>query len=219
MKKIKDIPVELRPRQKLIDKGAPSLSDIELLSIILGKGSKKTDVFSLSKKILKTIDSNGYNLRVEDLTKIQGIGEAKATLILAAIEFSRRRIKPQGIKISTPKDILPLLTHYSDRKQEHFITISINGAGEVLNLRVVTIGLINKTQVHPREVFADIIQDRASALIIAHNHPSGSLKPSKEDIKITKTIKDSSKIIGINLLDHIIFTQKGYFSFLENDLL
>ena len=109
--------------------------------------------------------------------------------------------------------------NYADRKQEHFICISINGANEVITTRVVTIGLVNKSQVHPREVFADPLTDRASAVIVAHNHPSGRLEPSAEDIELTKQLQESGKTLGIAILDHIIFNQKGYFSFLEQRLL
>lgn len=217
MKKIKDLPLNERPREKLLAKGASALADYELLAIILGKGSQKNDVLSLSRKIIKTIDKKGLNLQAKDIIEIDGIGEAKATAISAAFEFVRRRIKPEGLKIKFPVDILPLIQHFGDRKQEHFLCISINGANEVMNVRVVTIGLVNKSHVHPRELFADVIEERASAVIIAHNHPNGDLKPSDEDIRITKRIKDSSTVLGINLLDHIIFNSKGYYSFLEND--
>lgn len=217
MKKIKDLPQNERPREKLLLKGAKALADHELLAIILGKGSKKNDVLSLSKKIIKIIDQKGLDFQTEDIIEIDGIGEAKATAISAAFEFIRRRIKPEGLKIKFPVDVLPLIQHYGDRKQEHFLCVSVNGANEVMNVRVITIGLVNKTQVHPREVFADVISERASAIIIAHNHPSGELKPSKEDITITHRIKDASEILGIKLLDHIIFNTKGYHSFVENE--
>ena len=216
MKKIKDLPVNERPREKLLEKGARALADHELLAIILGKGSQKNDVLALSKKLVKTIDEKGLAFKATDILEIDGIGEAKATTVAAAFEFVRRRIKPEGLEIKFPVDVLPLIQHYGDRKQEHFICVSINGANEVMNVRVVTIGLVNKSQVHPREVFADVISERASAVIIAHNHPHGELKPSEEDIKITRRIKESSKILGINLLDHIIFNAKGYYSFVEN---
>lgn len=217
MRKIKDLPFNERPREKLLEKGAKALTDHELLAIILGKGSQKNDVLSLARKIVKAIDEKGLELQAKDIIKIDGIGEAKATAISAAFEFVRRRIKPEGLKIKFPADILPLIQHYGNKKQEHFLCISINGANEVMNVRVVTIGLVNKSHVHPREVFADVIAERASAVIIAHNHPSGELKPSKEDITITKRIKEASKVLGINLLDHIIFNAKGYYSFVEND--
>lgn len=217
MKKLRDLPLEERPREKLLKKGAESLSDQELMAIILGKGSKKNDVLSLAKQLIKTIDQNGIKVEANEILDIDGIGEAKATTIAAAFEFVRRRIKPEGLKIKFPVDVLPLILHYGDRKQEHFLCISINGANEVMNIRVVTIGLINKSQVHPREVFADVLAERASAVIIAHNHPVGDLKPSNEDIAVTKRIKEAATILGISLLDHIIFNNKGYYSFVEHD--
>ncbi len=217
MKKIKDLPVQERPREKLLEKGAGALSDQELLAIILGKGSQKNDVLSLARLLIKTIDEKGIKVQAQDILDIDGIGEAKATTIAAAFEFVRRRIKPEGLKIKFPVDVLPLIQHYGDRKQEHFLCISINGANEVMNIRVVTIGLINKSQVHPREVFADVIAERASAVIVAHNHPNGELNPSNEDIAVTKSIKEAASVLGIGLLDHIIFNNKGYYSFVENN--
>ncbi|MCG2738351.1 MAG: JAB domain-containing protein, partial [Candidatus Methanoperedenaceae archaeon] len=135
---------------------------------------------------------------------------------LAAIEFARRRIKPEGTKIETPADVLPLIRHYADRKQEHFISASINGANEVMNIRVVSIGLVDSTSVHPREVFADALTDRASGVIVAHNHPAGSLEPSAWDVEVTKQLKAAGEIVGVALLDHIIFNRTGYYSFLES---
>jgi DNA repair protein RadC len=217
MNTIKDLPIYDRPREKLLKRGASFLSDQELLAIILGKGTKKVDVLSLSKKIVKIIDEKGLLFTAHDLTEIDGIGNAKATTIAAAFEFVRRRIKPEGLKIKFPADVLPLIQHYADRKQEHFLCISINGANEIMNVRVVSIGLVNKSQVHPREVFADVISERASAVIVAHNHPQGELKPSNEDIQITKQLKEAARTLGLSLLDHIIFNTKGYFSFAEHD--
>ena len=217
MKKIKDIPQSERPREKLLNDGATSLADQELLAIILGKGTQKDDVLSLSRKIIKIIDENGLAFSAHDITNIDGIGTAKAASIAAAFEFVRRRIKPEGLKIKFPADILPLIQHYADRKQEHFLCISINGANEVMNVRVVTIGLVNKTHVHPREVFADVLSERASAVIVAHNHPHGELLPSEEDKKITIMLQEAARTLRINLLDHIIFNTKGYYSFLESD--
>jgi DNA repair protein RadC len=214
-KRIDQIPKHDRPREKLLAKGAHALSDQELLAVLLGKGSAQMDVMTLAAKLSRVVDEKGLGVRVDDLTGFDGVGEAKAALLLAAIEFARRRIKPEGLKISTPADVLPLLQHFSDRKQEHFLAVSINGANEVLNVRVVSIGLIDRSPVHPREVFADALTDRASGIIVAHNHPSGSLDPSPSDINTTKQIKQAGEIVGIELLDHIIFNRKGYFSFLE----
>ena len=214
-KRIDQIPKHDRPREKLLAKGAHALSDQELLAVLLGKGSAQMDVMTLAAKLSRVVDENGLDVRVDDLTGFAGVGEAKASVLLAAIEFARRRIKPEGLKISTPADVLPLLQHFADRKQEHFLAVSINGANEVLHVRVVSIGLIDRSPVHPREVFADALTDRASGIIVAHNHPSGSLEPSPSDIDITKQIKQAGEIVGIALLDHIIFNRKGYFSFLE----
>jgi DNA repair protein RadC len=215
-KRISEMPKSDRPREKLQQKGAEALSDIELLAILLSSGTREHDVMTVAERILKVVDSDKGKIRIEELQKIEGVGLAKATLIAAALEFVRRRIRPEGLKISFPADVLPLIRHYADRKQEHFICVSINGANEVITSRVISVGLVNKTQVHPREVFADPITDRASAVIVAHNHPSGGLTPSKEDIEITKQLKSAAEILGIKLLDHIIFNQKGYYSFLES---
>lgn len=216
MKRIADIPKLDRPREKLMQKGAEGLSDLELLAILLGSGTKGHDVITIAGRILKVLDGGKSSVSLDELRKIEGIGLAKATLIAAALEFSRRRIRPEGLRISFPADVLPLIRHYADRKQEHFFCISINGANEVITSRVITVGLVNKTQVHPREVFADPITDRASAIIVAHNHPSGGLTPSKEDFEITKQLKEAGETLGIKLLDHIIFNHKEYYSFLEH---
>jgi len=217
MKKITDIPTLDRPREKVQQKGAGALSDLELMAILLGKGIEGHDVMTVAKKILKILDASDIKPNLRDLQKIDGVGPAKATLIAAALEFARRRIRPEGFKISLPPDVIPLIQHYADRKQEHFICISLNGANEVIASRVVSVGLVNKTHVHPREVFADPITDRASTIIVAHNHPSGDLEPSKDDIAITKQLKAAGDTLGIRLLDHIIFNKKSYYSFLENN--
>ncbi|NOT21656.1 MAG: DNA repair protein RadC [Nitrospiraceae bacterium] len=214
-KRIDQIPKHDRPREKLAAKGASALKDQELLAVLLGKGTARMDVMTLAGNLVRVIDQKGLSLRTEDLTAFAGVGEAKAALVLAAIEFARRRIKPEGMKISTSADVLPLIRHFAERKQEHFLSVTINGANEVLNVRVVSIGLIDRSPVHPREVFADALTDRASGIIVAHNHPAGSLEPSPSDIDATKQIKQAGEIVGIELLDHIIFNRKGYYSFLE----
>ena len=218
-KTIDQIPEDDRPREKLLRKGAKALSDQELLAILLGKGTPAIDVMTLAEKLAKVVDEKGLNLRVEDLKQFGAVGDAKATLILAAIEFARRRIKPEGAKIETPADLLPHVRHYADRRQEHFLCATINGANEILNIRVVSMGLIDRSPVHPREVFADAVSDRACAIIVAHNHPSGTLEPSSSDLDVTRQLKAAGEVVGISLLDHIIFNRSGYFSFLENGLL
>lgn len=217
MKKIKDLSKSDRPREKLQAKGAEAMSDVELLAILLGSGTRNHDVLTVAGGILKALDGQNEKLSLEALQKIDGVGPAKATLIAAALEFSRRRIRPEGMRISFPPDVLPLIRHFADRKQEHFICVSLNGANEVITCRVVSVGLVNQSQVHPREVFADPITDRVSAIIVAHNHPSGSLEPSREDMEITRQLKTAGEILGIRLLDHIVFNKRGYYSFLEDN--
>lgn len=207
-----------RPREKLKDKGVLSLCDEELLAILLGSGSATQDVLSLSKVILKQLTPDSPIPKFETLCKISGIGPAKASVILSAIEFGRRRTQESSIKILTPKDIYGIVMPYANHKQEHLIVISLNGAQEVIAIRVISVGLVNQTQVHPREVFADPLTDRASSIVVAHNHPSGSLAPSPEDHAVTQKLIDAGKILGIPLLDHIIFSSKGFYSFTEEKL-
>ena len=175
-------------------------------------------MLTLAEKLIPIIDEKGSALTADDLAKLDGVGKAKAAAILAAVEFTRRRVKPEGIKIKQPADIVPHIQHYTDRKQEHFICASVNGANEVVNIRVVTIGLIDRSHVHPREVFAEPIVDRASSVILAHNHPVGNLEPSREDIETTKRLRRAGEIMGVTVLDHIVFNAKDHFSFVKNGI-
>ena len=215
MKRIQDLPAYDRPREKLKRKGAQALSDTELLAVLIGSGNRKTDVLALSSRLLKSLDGQGATPTLEGLCKVEGIGPAKASLVVAAMEFARRRIRPRGMKITFPPDVYPLIRHVSDRRQEHFLCVSLNGANEVIAVRTVSVGLVNRALVHPREVFADPITDRASAVIVAHNHPSGNLSPSQDDFDVTQQLKEAGKTLGIKLLDHLIFNQTTYHSMLE----
>lgn len=215
-KPLDKIPKSDRPREKLLSKGPSALSDKELIAVLLGKGTPQMDVMTLAGKVARVMDEKGLEVGVEDLMRFEGVGQAKAALLLAAIEFARRRIKPEGLKIETPADVLPLIRHFADRKQEHFLSVTINGANEVINVRVVSIGLVDRSPVHPREVFADALADRASGIIVAHNHPAGSLEPSSSDEDVTRQLRQAGEIMGIHLLDHIIFNRTAYFSFLES---
>ena len=199
-------------------KGAAALGDNELLAVLVGKGTAGMDVMTLAGNLERLIDEKGLNVTAEDLAQFEGMGEAKAALILAAIEFARRRIKPEGAKIETPADLLPHVRHYADRKQEHFLCATINGANELMNIRVVSIGLVDRSPVHPREVFADALIDRACAVILAHNHPVGALDPSEADIETTRRLREAGEIMGIAVLDHLIFNRTDYYSFLERGL-
>ena len=206
-----------QPRERMLSHGPEALSDLDLITILLGTGNKEFPVHRLAAKLLATIDSKGKGLKHEDLIATNGIGVAKASTLLAAIELGRRLSFSSKKQISYPGDIYPLVRHYADRQQEHFIRVSLNGAHEVLSIEVVSIGLVNKTIVHPREVYATPLKERATAIIVAHNHPSRNLQPSREDRDVTIRLKESGKLLGIELLDHIIFSDEGYHSFLESD--
>src|SRR4030043_810253 len=219
MKSIKDLPTFNRPREKMAAQGPEALSDVELLSIILGSGVKGKSVIQVAQSILRTLAKQREKVELNSLLAIEGIGLAKACQIVAALEFARRRSSKDLLIIQKAKDVLPLIMPIADKKQEHFLCLSLNGANEVIGNRVVTVGLLNSSQVHPREVFADVISDRAAFVIFAHNHPSGVLKPSPEDITINQQLIEAGKILGITVLDHIIITKKGYLSFKEAGLM
>lgn len=215
MKNIKDIPDFERPREKLADKGAETLSDVELLAIILGTGIKGKNVFSVARSILQRLDKTKDKMDVKTFIDIEGIGFAKACQIVASMEFARRRLVQEGIVIQRVDDVLPQISFIKEKKQEYFLCLSLNGANELIGNRVVTVGMLNANHIHPREVFADAITDRAASIILAHNHPSGALKPSLDDISATRQLIEAGKILGISVLDHIIVTRKGHLSLKE----
>jgi DNA repair protein RadC len=218
VKTIKDMPEQDRPREKMGAKGAHALTDEELVQVILGRGVQGHDVRAMSKEIAKIIQEKKAGLAEADLTAIHGMGPAKAYQVLAAFELARRHLLKDTVRITTAADALPLLADIAGRQQEHFLCISLNGANEVIEKRTVTIGLLDRSQVHPREVFADVIADRAAAVIFAHNHPSGELKPSDADMKMHEQLTQAAKILGIRVLDQIIITRKGHYSFQEAGL-
>lgn len=209
-----------RPREKMEMKGPESLSDLELLMVLISSGSGERNVEALSRDALELLDRKD-DPDLSRLCAIKGMGKAKSAQVLAALELGRRRQRRLGVgvTISSPGDIYREVRHYATRSQEQFIVLALNGAHEVLNIFVATIGLVNKTLVHPREVFADPLARRATAIAVAHNHPSGVLTPSDDDVNITKRLKASGDILGIKILDHLVFTENAYYSFLEHGLL
>jgi len=203
-------------RERLLKYGAEHLSDTDLLAVLLHTGIANKPVTRLAAEIVRHIDTCKTEHIETALRTISGIGEAKLATILAAFELGRRYYDVGTEKIQHPCDIVPFLRHYSIRKQEHFICISLNGAHEISAIRVVSVGTLTHTLVHPREVFADPLMDRAASVILAHNHPSGSLDPSKEDMELTHRLYQVGNLLGINVLDHIILAPNGaYLSFIE----
>ena len=212
------LPKEDRPRERLIEFGPASLSDRDLLSIILVSGIRGKNVRILAQELLTKLDKEKHIPSIAELSRLEGMGQSKACAVAAMLEFGRRKWAV-GQKIRQPGDIYVLIRHYADRRQERFICLSLNGAHEILASRIVTVGLVNKTIIHPREVLADPIQDRASSIVIAHNHPSGNVEPSREDNEMTQKLRAAAGIMGINFLDHLIFSENFYFSYSQEGLL
>lgn len=211
MVKIQKLDKQDRPREKLVTKGAQNLSDLELIQIIIGSGTRGADVTAISRKIKKLLDTNGYTLTIEQLVGIKGVSTATATKLVALFELAEREFKDFTI-IDTAKKATALVPELKDAKQEHLIVLSLDGANRLIQKRLVSIGTLNASLVHPREVFADVITDRAASIIVIHNHPSGTLEPSDADMQVTQRLKDSGKLLGITLLDHIIITKTDYYS-------
>ncbi len=219
MKQIKDLYEKDKPREKLLLKGVSALSNRELIDLIFGSGGKDHPLMTIAKELETMLENEKLGaLDIKKLSAIQGVGTSKACQILAAFELTKRfYIESEKPLIRTPEDLLPLLKDYSEKKQEHFLTVTLDGSRRVIDVHLTFIGTLNYTPLHPREVFAVACTDRAAAIIVAHNHPSGSLIPSNEDKKITKQLREISFLMGIELLDHIIFTKgNGYYSFAGN---
>ena len=213
MKTIKDMPRHSRPREKLREKGPPALTDEELVTAILGMGTAGVDVRTIARQVAGLIREHKDDLSLEHLLEVPGMGLAKAAQILSAFELARRHLLKETVRIATAEDVLPLIADIAGKPQEHFVCISLNGANEVIEKRVITIGLLDSSPVHPREVFADAIADRAASVIFAHNHPSGDPNPSDADLRMHNQLTAAGQILGLRVLDHVIVTRKGHFSF------
>ncbi|MCX7023578.1 MAG: DNA repair protein RadC [Spirochaetes bacterium] len=206
-------------RERLFRSGPGRLTDIELLSALLGSGVRGRGVTDLAADVLAILDSSRDGPDPDKLVSLNGVGAAKACLVSAALELGRRLYGSRERRVVGPADVFGIVSHWADRTRERFIAVTLNGAHEVIRSRVITIGLVNRTVVHPREVFADAVSDRACAVVLAHNHPSGRLDPSPEDRDITTRLRDSGELIGIPVMDHLVFSADGYYSFVEHGLL
>lgn len=229
---IKEMPEDERPQEKLIKFGPDYLSNAELLALIIRTGNRKGDsAIDTATKVLRSLrtanDSNGLNslknANLSNLMEVDGIGEAKATMILAAVQLGiRLAVSSNGTKIRVTSPSIAanyVLSEMSVLEQEHFRIMTLNTKKEINFIREISKGTINMTIVHSREVFRSAISDNAHSIILLHNHPTGDPSPSKEDVGLTKNLIEASKIIGIDILDHIIIGDNRYFSFLEEGLL
>lgn len=195
-----------RPREKLIANGPQGLLLAELVAAIIGRGTVRNDALKIGKAVEKILMRSTYETTIAELAAVDGMGPAKACQILAALELARRFPPPDRKRavIKKATDILPFVSQYRYDQQENVITATLSGAHEILNVRLITRGLVNESHIHPREVFADAIRDRAAAVILIHNHPSGNLSPSTRDLLMTDSLKAAGEILGIPLLDHLI---------------
>jgi len=222
---IKDVPKEDRPRERLLKHGAGHLSNQELLAILLGSGTKEESVIALSNRVLMHFE--GLKLltdaTIEELMAIKGIGVAKGVLLLATIELGKRmnQYKPDDkYIIRSPDDGANyIMEEMRSLKQEHFVVLFLNTKNQVIHRQTIFIGSLNASIVHPREVFREAVKRSAASIIVAHNHPSGDPSPSQEDIHVTRRLVESGKMIGIELLDHLIIGDRKFISLKEKGYL
>ena len=219
--KIKDLPKIERPREKLEKYGPEKLSNSELLAILLRTGGKGLNVVEMSRKILGKFSSNGLaKANVDELKNTFGLGSAKACEIIACFGLGRRLLQNKKSQIYlTPKDVWQELKDIRDNKKEHFVIFFLDARNQEIKREIISVGSLNANLVHPREVFEPAIRHTTAQIIIAHNHPSSDEKPSEEDKEITKRLIDAGKILGIDIIDHIIVTKNNYFSFKEHKLI
>lgn len=216
--KIKDLPKIDMPREKLEKYGPEKLLDHELLAILLGSGIKGLNVLELSKKILKTISQVGIdNLTLKDFLQIKGLGKAKASEIISCFELGRRVLKDKKTSILlSPKDVWEKMSDIRSSKKEHFVVFYLDSRNQEIQREIVSIGTLNESLVHPREVFELAIKNNAASIILAHNHPSGNTEPSQADIEITKKLIHAGKILDIHIIDHVIVTEKMFSSIIDS---
>lgn len=208
---MQNIRIQDRPREKLQARGAASLSDFELLQALIGSGNKQADVGKIANNTLKLLREHGANITYKQLQQVSGMGPARITAMLAALELSKRYlIDSEQPIIDSPEKAVEQLSDIRDKKQEHFVVMTLDGANRLIAKRIITIGTLNASLVHPREVFADAITDRAASIIVAHNHPSGSLEISISDIEVTERLKSVGKLLGVNLADHFVVTKNSF---------
>lgn len=226
IKTIKEIPLNDRPREKMAANGAAVLTDAELIAILLRTGTAEKSAIDIASEM--TADGGLYKrlagiTRLNELTNIKGLGQAKAATVLAALEIGRRiaSAKPiEKIHLSCPQDVADfLMPRLRYAAKEQFVVILLNNKNKVIGTEVVSEGSLSSSIVHPREVYAPAILHHAAAIMVAHNHPSGDPKPSLEDEEVTRMLSRSGKVLGIPMIDHVIIGDGNYYSFLENEAL
>ena len=222
--KIKDLPKIERPRERLVAKGPENLKNKELLAILLGTGIEGRNVIEVAEQILEKYPvKNFLQLKYEDLLKIKGINSAKACTILASQELVKRALDVRDeslLKIGSVEDVLAQVVYLRDKTREHLMTLFLNARNELLYKKPMFVGTLNASLIHPREIFQEALKQNACSVILAHNHPSGDNEPSEDDITVTRRIIEAGKIMGVEVLDHVVIAKgKSPYSFKENKLI
>lgn len=211
---IKDLPKHEQPREKLIEKGVENLRDSELMAVLLRTGIEGKNVLKVSEEILKKFPKKKLlALDFEKLSKIKGIGSGKACLLLAAFELTKRALDVEDNNLPTinnAKDAVAQLQELRAAKKEHFVVLCLNARNQLIHKETISIGTLNASLVHPREVFKPAIDHLATSIIVAHNHPSGGAEASEDDIKLTKRLADAGQLMGIELADSLIITKDNF---------
>jgi DNA repair protein RadC len=226
MTMVRDLPEDERPRERLLEKGAAVLSNAELLAILLRTGTREDSVIHLAEKVLAMYKERGIlsimHMSPGELSGIKGIGEAKASTIIAAVELGRRlseKVSEKRYVIHGPEDAAAyVMPRFRYETKEHFAVMLLNTKNHVLSVHVVSIGSLSASIVHPREVFREAIQNAAASIILLHNHPSGDPSPSREDVSVTERLVKAGKIMDIPVLDHIIIGDDKYISLKEKGM-
>lgn len=215
MPNIKSLPIHLRPREKMLERGPSALTEAELLAILIRTGRAGHSALQIAESIVKNFPDLTKIIR-EDLSKIKGIDTAKIASILAAIEITKRIGSHDIPHIQSPADALPYLDKMRHSSREQFVALYLNARHELIHQEIISIGTLTRSLVHPREVFHPAIAHLAASILVAHNHPSGDLTPSDDDLATTKKLVDAGDLLGIPLLDHLILTTTGVYSFREH---
>jgi DNA repair protein RadC len=219
--RIKDLPISSRPREKLLVKGSENLTDAELIAILLGTGTKEHNALTVASKLLQKYPLKSLaDIHIPQLEKISGIGKVKALHIQAALELGKRIFAPESITktmIYTTNDAISICRDIASKKQEHMLVLYLNARHELLQKEVIGMGSLNALVIEPKEIFSPGLLTPCAEIIIIHNHPSGDVTPSDEDVQFTQRVQNAGEILGIQLIDHLIVCSSGYFSFREED--
>jgi DNA repair protein RadC len=219
-KKIKDMPASLQPREKLVASGKENLTNVELLALLLNTGTVKKNVLALSDTLLKKFPLEKLTqVSIKELSEIPGIGTAKAARLAAALELGERVFAPVAftkVFVRSTAEAATVLKEYADKRQEYLLALYLNARHELLQKEIVGIGTLNSMRIEPKEIFRHALSTPCASIVVAHNHPSGDPMPSDDDIIFTKRLFEAGEIMGLPLIDHVILSKNGYFSFKDN---